>query len=195
MKSAVLSTSLLVLSEAAVLELPLKKHTNSGSLKEINEAVVWNYENSEYYIDVSLGTPPQHFKVLLDTTCGDLIIPGVGCSYGSCGSHHEYNSAASSTYIKKIDSFATPYGSGYLEGTQSMDTMNLGGLTLPFQEFAEITTVKDYGDNYLNAQYDGVLGMGFLAQSVNGVNSPFNNLLNEGLIDDDVVSAIALLRT
>lgn len=188
MKSAVLASSLLALSEAAVLELPLKKHTTSGSLKDTNQAVVSNYENSEYYIDVTLGTPPQHFKVLLDTSTADMMIPGYGCSYSSCGSHNKYNAAASSTYIKKIDNFATHYGSGYLSGTQSMDTMTFGGLNIPFQEFAEITSVQDYGNNYVNAKYDGVLGMGFAAQSVNGVSSPFNNLVKEGLISDDVVS-------
>lgn len=184
MKSALLTTSLLALSEAAVVQLPLKKHSSKGALKESNEVVVSNYETMEYYIDISLGTPSQHFKVLLDTASADLMIPSVSCSYNSCGSHYRYNSADSSTYIKKIDSFSTSYGHGTIEGTQSMDTMNFGGLDIPFQGFAEITSVTN--TDYLNVKYDGVLGMGFSAQSVNGVSPPFYNLLNENLIDDDV---------
>lgn len=193
MKSALLSTSILALSEATVLEIPLQKHiSTSGSLKDTNQAVVSNVENSEYYIDVTLGTPPQNFKVLLDTSVGDLMLPSSGCSYSQCGTKHVYDSSSSTSYVKKITDFSTAYGSGSLSGTQSMDTMNFGGMTIPFQEFAEITTVSGYGNTYLDAKYDGVLGMGFAASSVNGVSSPFYNLLNEDLIPDNVVRTFYL---
>ena len=129
--------------------------------------VINDYENSQYYGAISLGTPPQDFNVIFDTGSSDLWVlkphlnlierlthncyyqvASVNCD-DSCGRHAEYNSTASSTYVANGTSFDIMYGSGPVSGYQSVDVLDMGGLMVPSQEFAEVTNAAGTLTNYI----------------------------------------------
>ena len=53
------------------------------------------------------------------------------------------------------------YGSGPVSGFQSIDTLDMGGLIVQNQEFAEVTDAGGLGAAYKLGKFDGILGMAF----------------------------------
>jgi hypothetical protein len=85
----------------------------------ISPVKMFNLQDSEYYGTVSIGSPAQTFKVVLDTGSSNLWVPSATCNgqtYPSCTNHTEYNSARSATYVKNGQSLQLAYGSGSCEG-------------------------------------------------------------------------------
>ena len=62
----------------------------------------------------------------------------------------------------------------------------MADVCVPDQTFAESTHQR--GNGLVGVPYDGILGMGFLKKSINGVVPVFNNMVDQGLIDDPVFS-------
>lgn len=142
-----------------------------------------DYENSQYYGQIALGTPEQKFNVIFDTGSSDLWVASSKCD-DSCGRHAKYDSAKSSTYTANGTSFDIMYGSGPVSGFQSVDNLDMGGLIVKNQEFAEVTNAEGLGAAYKLGKFDGILGMAFQVLSVNDVTTPFNNLVAQGLVDN-----------
>jgi hypothetical protein len=144
--------------------------------------VINDYENSQYYGEIALGSPEQKFNVIFDTGSSDLWVASSQCD-DSCGRHAKYDSAKSSTYVANGTSFDIMYGSGPVSGFQSVDNLDMGGLIVKGQEFAEVTNAAGLGAAYKLGKFDGILGMAFQVLSVNDVTTPFNNLVNQGLVE------------
>lgn len=123
--------------------------------------------------------------MIFDTGSSDLWVAGSSCD-SSCGRHPEYDSSKSSTYVANGTSFDIMYGSGPVSGYQSVDTLNLGGLTVKSQEFAEVTNAAGLGAAYKLGKFDGILGMAFPILSVNSVPTVFENIVNQGLVSSSV---------
>lgn len=143
--------------------------------------VINDYQNAQYYGPVSVGTPAQAFNVIYDTGSSNLWIPGTSCT--GCGSHPLYDSTKSSTYKKNGTKFAIQYGSGPVSGFFSLDTVEVGDISVPSQTFAEVNDVSGLGMAYSVGKFDGILGLGFPSISVGGVTPPFVNMINEKLCD------------
>lgn len=95
-----------------------------------------------------------------------------------------YDSSQSSTYEEDGESFDIMYGSGPVSGFQSIDTLNLGGLTVQEQDFAEVTDASGLGAAYRMGKFDGILGMAFDILSVNGETTVFKNLMDQNQVDE-----------
>jgi hypothetical protein len=188
-----------LVSVAAVYKFPLKKVDNrefvagilaraakgmkpSFRLTADGSIVINDYENSQYYGEIALGSPEQKFNVIFDTGSSDLWAASSQCD-DSCGRHAKYDSAKSSTYVANGTSFDIMYGSGPVSGFQSVDNLDMGGLIVKGQEFAEVTNAAGLGAAYKLGKFDGILGMAFQVLSVNDVTTPFNNLVNQGLVE------------
>ncbi|KAN0097235.1 Aspartic peptidase domain containing protein [Tylopilus felleus] len=145
-----------------------------------------NFMNAQYYTEISLGTPPQTFKVVLDTGSSNLWVPSLNCLSIACFLHSKYDSAESSSYKANGSEFSIRYGSGSMKGFVSQDNLAIGDLVIRSQDFAEAT--QEPGLAFAFGKFDGILGLAYDTISVNGLIPPFYNMIHQGLLDQPVFS-------
>ncbi|RYP04786.1 hypothetical protein DL764_004239 [Monosporascus ibericus] len=145
---------------------------------------ITNFMNAQYFSEISIGAPPQDFKVILDTGSSNLWVPSSQCGSIACYLHSKYDSSASSTYKANGSEFEIRYGSGSLSGFVSQDDVTIGDITVTGQDFAEATS--EPGLAFAFGRFDGILGLGFDRLSVNGIVPPFYSMVNQKKIDDAV---------
>ncbi|KAH8244779.1 hypothetical protein KR032_000316 [Drosophila birchii] len=145
-----------------------------------------NFDNYQYYGNISIGTPPQYFMVQFDTGSSNLWIPSISCTVSGCANHQTYNQTASSTYQANGTYFSITYGTGSVSGYLALDSVSVGGLTVTSQKFGQVYT--EIGTNFVDALFDGILGMGFPALAADGVVPVFQNMINQNLVANRVFS-------
>ena len=136
------------------------------------------------FAEISIGTPPQSFKVILDTGSSNLWVPSSSCTSIACYLHTKFDSSSSSTFQKNGTDFEIRYGSGSVKGFVSQDSLTIGDLVLPKQDFAEVT--EEPGLAFAFGRFDGIFGLGYDSISVNGIVPPFYNMLHQKLLDAPV---------
>ncbi|EYE94660.1 aspartic endopeptidase Pep2 [Aspergillus ruber CBS 135680] len=149
-----------------------------------HNVLVDNFLNAQYFSEIEIGTPPQKFKVVLDTGSSNLWVPSSECGSIACYLHNKYDSSASSTSKKNGSEFSIQYGSGSLSGFVSEDTVKIGDLKIDNQLFAEATS--EPGLAFAFGRFDGILGLGYDTISVNKIVPPFYSLVNQKKVDEAV---------
>ena len=128
--------------------------------------------DEQYYGSIEVGSKSteQQFTVQFDTGSGDIFIPGPQCtSEEGCPYNRKYSERGTS----QGRTTAVQYGSGYIEGDDYTDSVNVAGLTATNQGLISLT--QTVGFNTSSA--DGLLGMGFTAIAVSGFTTFFENLI------------------
>ena len=148
------------------------------------KVTIKNLENAQYYGPCGIGTPAQTFEVVYDTGSSNLWVSGHNCS--NCGAKPKYQPSKSSTYAPNGTKYDIRYGSGPVSGFLSEDSVSVGGLTVKHQTFAEVTDVKGLGPAFAVGKFDGILGMAFQSISVDDITPPFQNMLEQGIINEAV---------
>ena len=148
-----------------------------------------NLQDSEYYGEISVGTPSQTFKVIFDTGSSNLWVPSSTCDkskYPSCANHTLFDHSKSSTFVSNGKAFTLPYGSGVCSGTLSEDTMVWGNYTVPSVVFGEVT--NEPGAVWEIVPFDGICGMGLPGIAVDQVETPFSYLMASAKLTSNTFS-------
>ncbi|CAG9863994.1 unnamed protein product [Phyllotreta striolata] len=140
------------------------------------QVILDNYFNLTYSAEISIGTPPQKFLVLVDTGSPTLWVPSIKCGKDNvaCQKHNKYDSTKSSTYKANGTEFMVNYGTSSVVGIVSSDNVEIGGITVTDQLFAEV--LVENGDIFPDAKYDGYLGLSYDTIAVNNIPTLFGNL-------------------
>ncbi|EUC33453.1 hypothetical protein COCCADRAFT_96003 [Bipolaris zeicola 26-R-13] len=143
-----------------------------------------------YFANASLGTPPQKFRLHIDTGSSDLWVNAVNsnlCMQGGnqCGASGTYNANESSTYkyVNSVFNISYVDGSG-ASGDYATDTFRFGGKTLKDLQF---------GIGYVSSSTEGILGIGYPINEVavgRAGLDPYPNL-PEKLRDDGAINSMA----
>ncbi|KAF2764194.1 putative vacuolar protease A [Teratosphaeria nubilosa] len=160
------------------------RETSIDASKDGHPLPVSNFLNAQYFSEISIGTPPQDFKVVLDTGSSNLWVPSQDCGSIACYLHSKYDHSGSNTYKKNGSEFEIRYGSGELSGYVSQDTVTIGDVTIKNQLFAEATA--EPGLAFAFGRFDGIMGLGYDTISVNKIPPPFYNMVHQGLLDEAV---------
>lgn len=146
----------------------LKSQINKIAARANGEAVdVKDYMNTQYFVNVDIGTPAQTFKVVPDTGSSNLWIYSASCWSVPCWTHATYDSSKSSTYVKDGSDFEIEYGSGGVSGSVSQDSVYFGGATSSEMKFGEVSSVS--GATFYISQMCGIIGLAYDRISVNNL--------------------------
>ena len=179
---------------AAVHRVPLKKRqpesytafevvdvpTLGGSTTPV---VIKDYQNAQYYGEISVGTPAQTMTVIYDTGSSNLWVPN---TKKFLSSHSVYKHDKSSTYVSNGTEFAIEYGSGPVSGYYSRDTMTIGEFEATDYLFAEVDDTSGLGLGWTLGKFDGICGMAWGMISVDGVPTPLEALVATGDLEEQV---------
>uniref|UniRef100_A0A8C5TPH1 cathepsin E n=1 Tax=Malurus cyaneus samueli TaxID=2593467 RepID=A0A8C5TPH1_9PASS len=136
----------------------------------------------EYFGQISIGTPPQNFTVVFDTGSSNL---GAFSLLEGSSDHSKFQPTQSSTYQVIGTPFSIQYGTGSLTGIIGSDRV-VQGLAVSNQQFAE--SISEPGKAFLDAEFDGILGLAYPSLAVDGVTPVFDNMMAQNLVELPIFS-------
>jgi len=158
-----------------------------GEGSDPHTIVINDMQDAQYFGTISMGSPPQSFKVVYDTGSSNLWLnnqkPGI---FPWSSKHPAYDHSKSSSYVKNGTKFAIQYVSGPVSGYYSEDTMHMGGIDIGKYTFAEVDNTKGLGPAWNAGKFDGICGMGWDDISVDHVETPWRALVNSKTLDENV---------
>jgi hypothetical protein len=157
-----------------------------SSLEDSSTIVIHDYQNAQYYGEVSVGTPAQTFKVVYDTGSSNLWVPNSENIIKKVMGGHNYQHSKSSTYKANGTTFNIAYGSGPVSGYYSSDTMQIGDVSVSDYTFAEVNNTKGLGLAFTIGKFDGICGLGWDDISVDHVETPLRAIVNSKKLDKNV---------
>ncbi|KAM9751152.1 renin [Menidia menidia] len=208
---SLISVSLTVTTNHALRRIPLKKMPSiRETLKEMGVSTeqvltelaqigaaetkngtvptpLTNYLDTQYFGEISIGSPAQMFNVVFDTGSANLWVPSQSCSPFStaCFTHNRYDASQSHTYVENGTGFSINYASGSIRGFLSEDVIVVGGIPV-VQVFAEATSLSAMP--FIFAKFDGVLGMGYPNVAIDGITPVFDRIMSQHVLKEQVFS-------
>ncbi|KAJ0064743.1 hypothetical protein NL108_012975, partial [Boleophthalmus pectinirostris] len=142
---------------------------------------------TQYFGEISIGSPAQKFNVVFDTGSANLWVPSQSCSPFStaCFTHNRYDASLSQTYVENGTGFSIQYASGNVRGFLSEDVVVVGGIPV-VQVFAEATSLSAMP--FIFAKFDGVLGMGYPSVAIDGIIPVFDRIMSQHILKEEVFS-------
>jgi len=159
----------------------MREWRSKASTDDPNVIPIKNYEDTEYFGPISIGTPPQKFMVIYDTGSSNLWVPSSKCNgnqFPACKNHTKYDANKSSTYVSAPGRLILPYGSGICAGLLARDTVYLDNYTIRNATFGEITV--EPGQVWVESPFDGICGLAYPAIAMpvsNPPPPPFDDLM------------------
>ncbi|TQV91379.1 hypothetical protein V2A60_008970 [Cordyceps javanica] len=145
-----------------------------------------NNQQTLYFLNASLGTPPQDFRLHLDTGSSDLWVntassPLCKSSNRACTESGTYEANSSSTYKYVNSQFNISYVDGSnAHGDYATDTFRFGDVSINNFQF---------GIGYGSSSPQGILGIGYPENEVQAARfgqTPYDNLPARLLTDKHI---------
>ncbi|KAJ1611643.1 membrane bound aspartyl proteinase [Cryptosporidium canis] len=146
--------------------------TKSKYSESLDSQDLRNYQNSQYFGKIEVGTPPREFIVIFDTGSSSVWIPSVECKNRGCEPHNKYDPRLSTSYQKLGDgSLETyiQYGTGSCVLKFGKEVIGIGKLKIEDQSFG--MAIEESTSPFADLPFDGLVGLGFPDK-----NSKKNNL-------------------
>ncbi|ORX72842.1 acid protease [Linderina pennispora] len=129
---------------------------------------------------ISIGSPPQQFRVNFDTGSADLWVPSTRCANPVCTRHNQFNPNASSTYAPLLcgrlpNQIGIEYGTGMVTIQAAHDTLQWGSMSIRNASFGEAVEMTPDFD----AQFDGLFGLAFPTLATQGLDPPLFALADQ----------------
>ncbi|MXQ90771.1 hypothetical protein E5288_WYG016016 [Bos mutus] len=141
--------------------------------------------NMAYVINITIGTPPQEFRVIIDTSSSDLWVSSIYCQSPSCCKHLRYNPKASSSFQSGDGKHINlRYGCGRIMGVLATDTVRIGRLIARSQTF--VLSMNQLSGALEHASYDGIMGLAQPSLAIHGTTPIFDNLNKNRIIPEPV---------
>ncbi|KAL1945921.1 hypothetical protein VTO73DRAFT_1923 [Trametes versicolor] len=147
----------------------------------VGVGIIDQASDSSYIGTVQIGTPPQTFKVVLDTGSSDLWVPATNCL--SCGQTPPFDSTQSSTLQQvtsasgSSQSVRIRYGSGQVQGILVSDTVSMAGFNVNPQNFL---LVESMTTGLLDGDVSGIMGLAFEGLASTNAVPLWQSLANDG---------------
>ncbi|KAI8096169.1 aspartic peptidase domain-containing protein [Halteromyces radiatus] len=153
-------------------DLRISSTTSDGRKHLHNVDVPLENIDIAYLINLSIGTPPQPFTLLLDTGSSSTWVPAYGCGRFCGFPTHTLQPSNSTTFNSSNLIFSVTYGQGYSHGLFAKDTFTVNGVQIPGVNFG----VSYANDGELTEPgADGILGIG--PDALSKFNNPDGKIL------------------
>ncbi|KAJ7491358.1 aspartic peptidase domain-containing protein [Mycena galericulata] len=146
-----------------------------GTTEDLN---ITDLSTDTYYsIPISIGTPPQHFSLALDTGSSDLWVAATSCS-GCPSGFVPYDSSASSTALANGSALVTTaFGTGSATGSVFKDTIQMGTYSVEQSTFMVAASVST---NLIVSEISGVVGLAFQGLAKTGGTPFWQSIITSG---------------
>ncbi|XP_053560643.1 cathepsin E [Bombina bombina] len=161
--------------------LDMIQYTESCNLGQTPSEPLINYMDVEYFGEISIGSPPQNFTVIFDTGSSNLWVPSVYCTSSACTQHSRFQPSQSNTYSNDGSKFSIQYGTGSLSGIIGTDQVIVQGINVQNQQFGE--SVSEPGSTFVDAEFDGILGLAYPSLAVGDCTPVFDNMIAQNLVE------------
>ncbi|KAH7724386.1 aspartic protease [Aphelenchoides avenae] len=215
MRSLLLFSLAFGLAYSAVFQTPVKRVEGLGAKLRREGALrrsgsngtdiqhVTDLNDIRYTAEISIGTPPQTFTVILDTGSGDLWVPNTQCHYAEkcagvrgrfareeqCTGLVAFDGSASSTYRKDGHHWEIRYGTGSSAGFAGVDTVRMGdngSLAIPNVVFGQATCLATFIGR---TKTNGILGLYPGPSRMGQGKTVLDYAVDEGVLEEPVFTA------
>jgi saccharopepsin len=177
--------------EALLFTRQTMKHQHRNGLKYRTVNAMQRIHKTAYWGSMSLGSPPQQFKVIFDTGSGNLIVPSAECSVPGCQPHRKYARNASRTSQAVTNergegSSEISFGTGQISGDFFRDKMCIGDSICSDTSF--IAADRETTEPFQSIPFDGIMGLGFKDLSMGEGFNIVDDLTSKGQLPNGQIS-------
>lgn len=142
-----------------------------------------------YFTEISIGTPPQQFSVLVDISSPETFISSINCKDCATGDA-KYDSSRSSSSKGNGVTLGVDYGYLFASGNMTIDTFSIFGCPIKTQPFLEATVVRPIGLSWDDTSIiNGIVGL-TPSSAGSALNNPslFMSMVKEKVLEKNLFS-------
>lgn len=127
-----------------------------------------NTQDTEYAVDLKVGTPPFRMRVAPDTGSYQLVLASRACNNCEgrcmgCPTHLLFDTASSTSYHSLGSRVISAYGQGSVDCNVGADVIELGSISGSARQMMQLIYNSSMGGFSTDSTYDGIMGLGVVA--------------------------------